>query len=48
MIQTSKICPDFLCGVDIRRAVQVWCLRGKEGDDAQQLRMGDVKLVEQR
>jgi len=31
-----KVCPDFFCGVDIRRAVQVWFLRGKEGNNAQQ------------
>ena len=43
MIQTSEVCPDFLCSVDIRRAIQVWFLRGKEGNDAQQLRIGLAK-----
>jgi hypothetical protein len=35
---SSQVCPDLFCGVDIRRAIQVWVLRGKEGNDAQQNR----------
>ena len=27
LVQTSKVCPDLLCSVDVRGAVQVWLLR---------------------
>jgi hypothetical protein len=40
LIHTSKVCPDLLCGIDVRWAIQIWLLRGKEGDDAQQLNLG--------
>jgi len=36
---SSEVCSDLLCGVDIRGAIQVWFLRGKEGYDAQQDRL---------
>jgi hypothetical protein len=35
LVQTIEVCPDLLCGVDIRRAIQVWFLGGKEGNDTQ-------------
>jgi len=38
----SEVCPDLLCSVDIRRAIQVWFLRGKEGNDAQQDRLDSM------
>lgn len=37
LVQTRKICPDLLCSIDICRAIQVWGLRRKEGNNAQQL-----------
>jgi len=37
-----QVCPDLLCGVNIRRAIQVWALRGKQGNDAQQDRLDSM------
>jgi len=42
LLVSSKVCPDLLCGVDVRGAIQVWGLRGKEGNDAQQDRLDAV------
>jgi len=33
---SSEVCPNFLCSIDVRWAIQVWLLGRKEGDDAQQ------------
>jgi len=39
---SSKVCPNLLSSVYVCRAIQVWCLRGKEGNDAQQDRLDAV------
>ncbi len=39
LVHTGEVCPNLLCGVDVRRAIQVRGFRGKEGNDAQQLRI---------
>jgi len=39
LLVSIRVCPNFLCGVHIRRAIQVGVLRGEEGNHAQQDRL---------